>query len=59
MNWINVAEDRDKGRLLVNTVMEFFLNLCNNAWVWNILSYSNGPSSSITCWEFLDSLREH
>jgi len=54
MNWINVAEDRDMGRLLVNTVMDFFLNLCNDAWVWNILSYSNGPSSSITCLEFLD-----
>ena len=25
MNWINVAEDKDKGRLLVNTVMDIFL----------------------------------
>jgi len=25
MNWINVDEDKDKGLLLVNMVMEFFL----------------------------------
>jgi len=57
VDWIDLAEDRDKWRATMNTVMNN--SMCPfNALIWNILisfiPNGNGISVSMKCRKFLD-----